>query len=71
LPKVLLTDGPAVVVPKATTAAPKSTWTPTRTLDGQPDLQGTWVNFDDTPFESSGPGTPAVGPEPAGALDRP
>ena len=31
-------------------------WTPARTADGQPDLQGTWVNFDDTPFESSGPG---------------
>jgi hypothetical protein len=23
-----------------------------RTADGQPDLQGTWVNFDSTPFES-------------------
>src|SRR5512145_1115191 len=23
-----------------------------RTPDGQPDLQGTWVNFDSTPFES-------------------
>jgi len=31
------------------------TWTPSRTIDGQPDLQGTWVNFDDTPFESSAP----------------
>ena len=31
-------------------------WTQPRTPDGQPDLQGTWVNFDDTPFESSGPG---------------
>ena len=27
-------------------------WTPTRTPDGQPDLQGTWVNFDGTPFEA-------------------
>src|SRR5215831_19578325 len=34
----------------------KKTWTTPRTIDGQPDLQGTWVNFDDTPFESSGPG---------------
>ena len=30
-------------------AAPK--WTPRVTADGQPDLQGTWVNFDSTPFE--------------------
>jgi hypothetical protein len=27
-------------------------WTPRLTADGQPDLQGTWVNFDSTPFES-------------------
>ncbi|HLF13104.1 MAG TPA: DUF3500 domain-containing protein [Gammaproteobacteria bacterium] len=27
-------------------------WTPSRTPDGQPDLQGTWVNFDSTPFEA-------------------
>ena len=39
------------------TATPRATkWVPSRTPDGQPDLQGTWVNFDDTPFESSGAG---------------
>jgi hypothetical protein len=27
-------------------------WTPRHTPDGQPDLQGTWVNFDSTPFEA-------------------
>ena len=27
-------------------------WTPRITADGQPDLQGTWVNFDSTPFEA-------------------
>jgi hypothetical protein len=27
-------------------------WTPKRTPDGQPDIQGTWVNFDSTPFET-------------------
>jgi len=34
----------------ADSAAPK--WTPRLTADGQPDLQGTWVNFDGTPFEA-------------------
>ena len=34
-----------------------------RTPDGQPDLQGAWVNFDSTPFESTGPDvTPGVVP---------
>jgi hypothetical protein len=28
-------------------------WTPGRTPDGQPDIQGTWLNFDSTPFEAS------------------
>src|SRR5205823_508070 len=31
--------------------ASKSTWTPTRTLDGQPDLQGYWTNATFTPLE--------------------
>lgn len=29
----------------------RKTWTPTRTPDGQPDLQGTWTNPTITPFE--------------------
>ena len=32
--------------------ATEKAWAPTRTPDGQPDLQGTWVNFDSTPFEA-------------------
>src|SRR5215210_1963599 len=28
-----------------------SNWTPLRTPDGQPDLQGTWTNYTATPFE--------------------
>lgn len=28
------------------------TWTQGRTPDGQPDLEGTWLNFDSTPFET-------------------
>jgi hypothetical protein len=45
----------------------KAEWVQGRTPDGQPDLQGTWVNFDNTPFEPSGPTAatlngPRVGP---------
>ncbi len=39
----------------ADSAAP--TWPPRLTADGPPDLQGTWVNFDSTPFEADA--TPA------------
>ena len=35
---------------------PEGKYVPRRTPDGQPDIQGKWVNFDDTPFEASGPG---------------
>ena len=30
---------------------PASTWTPARTPDGQPDIQGIWTNYTSTPFE--------------------
>src|SRR5687768_8820607 len=30
-------------------------WKQGRTPDGQPDLQGTWINFDSTPFEAPDP----------------
>jgi hypothetical protein len=43
-------------------AALAQKWTPDRTPDGQPDIQGTWINFDSTPFEA-----PLDRPTPAGA----
>ena len=39
----------------AQASASKGTWTVPRTPDGQPDLRGTWVNFDSTPFEAPPP----------------
>ena len=48
-------------------------WTPKRTPDGQPDIQGTWVNFDNTPFETPtgnepAAASPGVNPDPAFAV---
>ena len=44
------------------TAAAKAsaTWTVSRTPDGKPDLQGMWVNFDQTPFEQPLPADRAM-----------
>lgn len=52
--------------PAAKDAAAAKTWTPLRTPDGQPDLQGMWVNFDSTPFER-----PLTEPRPAAAGNAP
>jgi len=42
----------ALLVFAATAAKPSTpSWTPTKTPDGQPDLQGTWTNATLTPFE--------------------
>ena len=56
-------------------AAAAQKWTPSRTPDGQPDLQGIWVNFDSTPFETplaQAPASPRpaadVGPAPEFAV---
>jgi len=48
-------------------SAAQTRWTPPHAPDGQPDLQGIWVNFDSTPFERAGAvsaraNNPAVNP---------
>jgi hypothetical protein len=50
----------AVAYAQAPVQAPEA-WTH-RTADGQPDLRGTWVNFDSTPFESDTTGPLGVIP---------
>ncbi|MBM3770959.1 MAG: hypothetical protein FJW27_06665 [Acidimicrobiia bacterium] len=48
----LLTAYPAAQAPTASSgAAAASNWVPAKTLDGQPDIQGMWINYDPTPFE--------------------
>ena len=49
-------------------AVSAQTWTQGRTPDGQPDIQGTWINFDNTPFEApiAQPPRPAGGQPGAG-----
>ena len=36
----------------AAAAAQDGSWTPSLTPDGQPDIQGIWTNYDNTPFET-------------------
>jgi hypothetical protein len=47
--------------PAVAAGAPSKTWSSGRTPDGQPDLQGIWLNFDSTPFEASVPQPPPRG----------
>jgi len=51
-------------------SAQSKPWQPGRTPDGQPDIQGTWLNFDGTPFEAAAPAAPRPAPA-AGAAPAP
>jgi hypothetical protein len=50
----------------ATASLSAQKWTPGRTPDGQPDIQGIWINFDSTPFE-----TPVAQPAARGSTAAP
>jgi hypothetical protein len=51
----------AVVLALGVVAGQNRAWTPSRTPDGQPDLQGIWTNYTATPFEVPDPSdTPDV-----------
>ena len=64
--------GMVAVIGGVTVAASAQSWKQGRTPDGQPDLQGIWLNFDGTPFEAPDPepvpraggGDPGTGPAP-------
>src|SRR5262249_15448933 len=43
-----------VEAPAAATGTSDKTWNPARLPDGQPDIQGMWTNFDNTPFQAPG-----------------
>jgi hypothetical protein len=55
-PLIVLACGTALLAsPQAERAAGGKAWTVGRTPDGQPDLQGMWSNYDQTPFEQLRP----------------
>ncbi|MGA2712401.1 MAG: hypothetical protein ABSG41_04775 [Bryobacteraceae bacterium] len=60
---LLLASLPLAAQTPARTAPATKTWKQGKTPDGQPDIQGVWVNFDSTPFEraaASATGTSAA-----------
>jgi hypothetical protein len=66
--------GPVTVAGQTLTVAttPAKTWTPPRTPDGQPDLQGMWTNPTITPFErpKALAGKPFLTEQEAAALEQ-
>lgn len=49
---VMVTMALTAPVSLLTGQEPGRSWSPARTMDGQPDIQGMWTNFDRTPFEA-------------------
>jgi hypothetical protein len=52
VPAIVLTCSTVLLAsPQSDSKAAGKPWTVSRTPDGQPDLQGVWTNYDQTPFE--------------------
>src|SRR5262245_33279717 len=52
VPAIMLTCGSLLAAaPQSEQKAAGKPWSVSRTPDGQPDLQGVWTNYDQTPFE--------------------
>src|ERR1700676_429135 len=74
---LLLGSAGALVVPLGAQTTPVAkaavakTWKQPKTPDGQPDLQGVWVNFESTPFERAATETAAPARARADQSERP
>jgi hypothetical protein len=62
----------ALAVAAVPVSAQQKSWTAQRTADGQPDLQGTWINATITPFERPAvlANTPVLSSQEAAALEK-
>src|SRR5688572_22127812 len=65
-PSIRIASFALVALGVAALEASAQAWKQGRTPDGQPDLQGVWVNFDSTPFEAPG-AQPSPAPRPPAA----
>jgi hypothetical protein len=53
----------------AVASASAQQWTQGKTPDGQPDIQGIWINFDSTPFEAPAAQPPAASGQAAAGIN--
>src|SRR4051794_34112965 len=68
LPRIPVLALLALLTPSLASA---QAWQQPRTPDGQPDIEGTWLNFDGTPFEAPDPLGRAAGADPQAAAVGP